>query len=151
MKADNVNRWLTLGANVGVVIGIVFLAVELQQNNELLQSQASITYVEMRSGSLHNLLQNDELLKTVLKAKEGENLSPLESQRLEILYRSAFINWEWEYGQYEKGLLDVSDQPPASRFRAALSYHPLMRESWSIHKAALSPGFVQYMEENVLN
>ncbi len=148
MKADNVNRWLTLGANVGVVIGIVFLAVELQQNNELLQSQADITYVEMRIGAYHNLLQNDELLKTVLKAKEGEDLSPLESHRLEILYRSVFINWEWEYGQYEKGLLD---KPPASRFRAAFSYHPLMRENWPIHTAALSPSFVQFIEENVLN
>ncbi len=151
MKADNVNRWLTLGANVGVVIGIIFLAVELQQNNELLQSQASITFVEIRSGSLNNLAQNDELLKTILKAKEGEDLSPLESKRLEIFYRSVFVMWEWEYGQYDKGLLDVSDQPPAMRWRPAVSYHPLIRENWSIHKETLSPKFVQYMEENVLN
>ena len=43
MTADNLNRWLTLGANTGVVIGIVFLALELQQNNELLQSQTRET------------------------------------------------------------------------------------------------------------
>jgi len=43
MNAENLNRWLTLGANTGVVIGIVFLALELQQNNELLQSQTQET------------------------------------------------------------------------------------------------------------
>jgi len=42
-NTDAVNRWLTLGANIGVVIGIIFLALELQQNNELLQSQAQET------------------------------------------------------------------------------------------------------------
>ena len=43
MNTDTVNRWLTLGANIGVLIGIIFLAFELQQNNELLQSQAQET------------------------------------------------------------------------------------------------------------
>ena len=39
MDSDRLNRWLTLGANVGVLIGIVFLAFELQQNNENLAAQ----------------------------------------------------------------------------------------------------------------
>ena len=43
MNTDTVNRWLTLGANIGVLIGIIFLAFELQQNNELLQSQVQET------------------------------------------------------------------------------------------------------------
>ena len=40
---DAVNRWLTFGANLGVVVGIFFLAFELQQNNELLEAQAEET------------------------------------------------------------------------------------------------------------
>ena len=43
MNTENLNRWLTLCANIGVVIGIIFLALELQQNNELLESQAQET------------------------------------------------------------------------------------------------------------
>ena len=43
MKTDAVNRWLTFGANLGVLFGIFFLAFELQQNNELLQAQAEET------------------------------------------------------------------------------------------------------------
>ncbi len=151
MNADKVTRWLTLGANVGVLIGIFFLAVELRQNNDLLQSQVSISYVGMRTGMLNALWQNDETLKTIVKAKEGKDLSPLELQRLQILYRSAFANWEWEYEQYKKGILEISDQPPELRFRAAVNYYPLMRESWGVHKRVLTPEFVQYMEENVLN
>ncbi len=39
MKADNVNKWLTLSANIGVVIGLVLLLIELDQNSDLLRAQ----------------------------------------------------------------------------------------------------------------
>jgi len=37
MKLDNANKWLTLVANFGVVAGIIFLAIEVRQNQELLE------------------------------------------------------------------------------------------------------------------
>jgi len=39
MKADAVNRWLTLGANFGVLIGIILLIAELNQNSVLMRGQ----------------------------------------------------------------------------------------------------------------
>ena len=39
MKADAVNRWLTLGANFGVLVGIILLVAELNQNSELMRAQ----------------------------------------------------------------------------------------------------------------
>lgn len=48
MNSSKINDWLTLIANVAVVGAIVFLAIELHQNNELL-----------RSGSRQTLVAND--------------------------------------------------------------------------------------------
>jgi hypothetical protein len=39
---SKLERWLTLVANLSVVAGIVFLAVELQQNTEAIQAQTRI-------------------------------------------------------------------------------------------------------------
>ncbi len=39
MKADAVNRWLTLGANLGVLVGIILLIAELNQNSVLMSGQ----------------------------------------------------------------------------------------------------------------
>jgi len=39
MTADNVNRWLTLGANIGVLIGIMLLLMELNQNATLMGAE----------------------------------------------------------------------------------------------------------------
>ena len=41
MTADSVNRWLTLGANIGVFVGIILLLVELNQNATVMKAQIS--------------------------------------------------------------------------------------------------------------
>lgn len=38
MDAEKVNRWLTLGANLGVLVGIVLILTELNQNSELMRA-----------------------------------------------------------------------------------------------------------------
>jgi len=39
VDSDRINRWLTLIANIGVLIGIFLLIVEIDQNNGLMQAQ----------------------------------------------------------------------------------------------------------------
>jgi hypothetical protein len=39
MDSDRLNRWLSLGANIGVLVGIIFLAVEIRQNSDLARLQ----------------------------------------------------------------------------------------------------------------
>ena len=41
MDSDRLNRWLSLGANVGVLVGIIFLAAEIRQNSNLARLQFS--------------------------------------------------------------------------------------------------------------
>lgn len=38
MNVETVNRWLTLAANVGVIVGIAFLIVEINQNTQATKS-----------------------------------------------------------------------------------------------------------------
>ena len=39
MDSDRLNKWLSLGANLGVLAGIIFLAVEIRQNSDLARMQ----------------------------------------------------------------------------------------------------------------
>jgi len=39
MNADRINRWLTLGANFGVLVGIILLVAELNRNSTLMRAQ----------------------------------------------------------------------------------------------------------------
>jgi len=37
MDFDRLNKWLTLGANLGVLLGILLLVVEVRQNQEIME------------------------------------------------------------------------------------------------------------------
>ena len=53
MGSDRLGRWLTLGANLGVVLGLIILIVEVRQN-------ADLTRAQMESGK-NDLLAQIEL------------------------------------------------------------------------------------------
>ncbi len=136
---------------LGIIGGLVFLGFELRQNNALLQSEASVAYVNMRVDGIRSHAQDADLRATIVKAREGRELTPEESLSLDLYYYSIFVNWEWEYAQYREGTLDVLNQPPELRWRPALDEYPLIREKWISRKRQMSAEFVQFMEEEVLN
>jgi hypothetical protein len=41
LNPENLNKWLSLGANLGVVAGLVFLGIEINQNTRATTSAAS--------------------------------------------------------------------------------------------------------------
>lgn len=82
MNLDNLNKWLTLASNLGVLIGIIFLTVEINQNQESIDLQNSINLAEARDASFntassfrHLLLENLELLSVWERGSSDEILS----------------------------------------------------------------------------
>ncbi len=51
MDSNKVNRWLTLGANLGVLLGIILILIELNQNADLMKAQ-------MTQARADNVLEN---------------------------------------------------------------------------------------------
>jgi hypothetical protein len=147
-------NWEAVGA-IGEIVGaiavfatLVYLARQMRQSNELLRAQARSVFLQNRERALQALYENDELVESMQKAGANQELTSLESKRLELYYRSIYVLWDWEYEQYTGGLLA---EPPETRFKTALNYYPLLRENWPKHKVTLSPQFTKYFEANVLN
>ena len=64
MKIDNFNKWLTLIANLGVVAGLLFLGLELQQSSRITERELAIS----RADNVHGTFVNNEFLsEAVLK------------------------------------------------------------------------------------
>jgi hypothetical protein len=103
VKSSRVNDWLTLVANVAVVGGIVFLAMELHQNNELLRSETRQAQVANDVTSLMaNIGNSDAFVRLVA----GDSLSAQDQLRLSFMFAIDLRNREFEYFQYKNGLLD---------------------------------------------
>lgn len=107
MDSDRLNRWLTLGANLAVLVGIALLVVELRQNQDIVRAQ---TRNEITQGELALLLstaENSELADIVVRANNGEELSEVEYLRYILRSESTFRLWQNVHYQGRNGNYDA--------------------------------------------
>ena len=75
---QQLNKWLTLCANIGLLAGIFFLAYELRQNNDLLEAQARETKLDRRTAVYISRASTPELARISAKFNQGDLLTPTE-------------------------------------------------------------------------
>lgn len=152
MKLDNINRWLALLANVGVIAGIVFLAVEIQQNNELLLAQTAYNSRESTTEVAEAIYQNHDLRVTLSKRARGEELTDLEQLQLKALAERVLRGMQW---RYQEQLAGRDELDPVGLRAVVLHPDPYMNsgipENWAELKVMLSDEFVEYMETNIFD
>ena len=154
MDADKLNKWLTLGANLGVLVGILFLAVELKQNNELLQAQAEFNYFQNRLTHTESLRVSPEYGDLLAKMDSGEDLSPSEQIRADAYHINTFLRWQYEFAGIQAGRLQIDEHfyeiwRRVSRGESVIPA-PGCRGGWERQKHVLSPEFVEFMEAKII-
>ena len=149
MKKIELGQTVAIFANIGVIAGIVLLAVELDQNNELLRNQARYNLHLARSAEIDDSWRNPELTELLAKARRGD-VTELEAVRFQQYLMSRWVRWEWYYEQYRDGLIDEPNLPIVA-WRRFMSQSPVYAEVWKQNSEVLSPDFVRYMEENVFS
>ena len=86
MDSDQLNRWLTLAANVGVLIGILLLIFELNQNREMMRAQIRNDIAAQAVQRMDNLVADREIADILVRDQEGSELTPDEELRLRRLH-----------------------------------------------------------------
>jgi hypothetical protein len=76
MDSDKLNRWVSLGANIGVFIGLIFLVVELKQTNDLAEASA----YRARGDEIQSALQS-----VALSADVAEILVKVDAEGVDAL------------------------------------------------------------------
>ena len=94
MKLPDLNEWLTLGANIGVLAGIVFLGVELSQNNELMESQARFNRLEVARSAPQGILDHTSADWGAAVFKAESDLTTDEANAVRMFRYSTFLGWE---------------------------------------------------------
>ena len=150
MYLDKLNKWLILAANLGVIAGIILLAIELQQNNELLAAQARSERIDARKQNYEIILENEDLRQTFINQAFGGQSS--EEEILATAYQAiSMINYEHLWQEYEAGLLTLKDLNIEPRIRAWANDSGGRRARWEILKPNFHPDFVIWMEENIID
>jgi hypothetical protein len=115
VDSDRLNRWLTLGANIGVLVGIVLLLIELDQNSDLLRAQIHQARADTHVGHRLNDVESEKWAAISMKLAENgypkdvtsvEVLTPEELFRFRNYKAARHTDLDNLFYQYQQGYLD---------------------------------------------
>jgi len=150
MKRIEPGQIMTFIANVGVLGGLLLLAFELRQNNELMEADARLNFTVVAVDAWQFFAVNGELAELREREKSGEELSNAERRRIDAAVMSVFVMAEWNYStMMSEESLDLRRLREVQRYNFANS--PEYRRVWELRKSGFDPAFVQWMEEIVIS
>ena len=150
MNLDSLNKWLMLAANLGVIAGIIFLGVEIQQNNESLNAQSRDSWIDRQTGLLETMVLNPELIDLLMK--DPADLNENEQMRFRLLGFRTLAVFEYQYDELLRGRLISNDVIKLQRN----TYHVGIggygtKFAWSDYKELRAkPDFIDWFEVNIV-
>jgi len=151
LKKIDLGQAISIVANLGVIAGIVFLGIELRQNNELLTAQASFAQFTVGRERRNRYLGNEGGISDILfKSQTGLPLNERESWHLNFLWADILDSWEWEFRELQAGRLP-DDFVDTDNWRVVWRANQGLRERFERDRRILEPDFGRFVEENVVN
>jgi hypothetical protein len=144
MDTDKVNRWLTLGANFGVLAGIILLVVELEQNREMMRAQTRNEIAAEIVDLLSQVATSNELSSLLSRAASGESLSDEDQRQFGHRALAMFRYFENVHYQYRQGMYDEEEyqaQRDAWRHNGGFLSRPEYKSVWCAWRETFSVEF----------
>ncbi len=125
MDGDKVNRWLTLSANIGVLIGIILILAELNQNADLMRAQMTQARGDNVLQTYREMMLSDHWVEIRAKGRAApstdawiKSLSPVEYERVWYRQLMDYHDLRTQFYQYQSGYLDEQIWRSSSRGQA---------------------------------
>lgn len=148
MKSEDLNRWLTLGANIGVVIGIILLIVELDQNRNMMRAQIRNELARGLSDFLPSITGDREFADALVRSGDGEPLTAAEDLQINAWYDLIFAYWQNVHYQYRHGLYDEGEfSRHTDAIRAVIAENPTSHSYWCRERLYHSVPFMEFMDD----
>lgn len=104
MNFDKLDRWISVAANIGVLVGILFLVQEIRTNTEsnILGVQEAYTGFFIQ---INSLMISEEMGELAYKTTIGEPLSPSEELRVDAWFRLLINQFNFIKRLYDQGVV----------------------------------------------
>lgn len=149
MKRDDIVQTIGVLANIGVLAGIVFLAIEIRQNT-------SARYAESReavlSASREEILVTIEDPRLIFALTNSDQLTPEENVRLDGYLSVVLRAREFAWLQYRDGAIDDTQWNTEFNVLAAYFDSSRTRLWWEkIGRQLFSAEFVNFVDAEILS
>jgi hypothetical protein len=146
MNWDRLNGWLNLLANMGVLVGLILLVVEVRHAISLSELEVYRDRGTEIQEAMQELALSTDLAEIIVKATDGGviALSPKERVRLSAWYMAMLYRMQNQFNDYQLGYLD--DVSYQAMLRAAARILPLSRQLGVEIARDFDPEFIASVE-----
>ena len=150
MKGEKLNSWLSLGATVGVVIGLVLLVMEIRQNTDMMEAQINQSRTEAAMSEQQAFFNSEFMPAILVKVESGEQLSAEEMLRYQADFRSFNRNVDNQLWQYNRGFLG-NNIPRSVRgaVREVIGGSQLGIDEWERQKESYTDEYIVFVDEAI--
>ena len=126
MKSSTILTITTALGNVAVLVGLVFLIIELKQTSSIARSEIRQDRSNAMIEEFSQIYSEDSVLSVHMALMEGdfEAINGLEKERLFWFERVRYQRFEDVYYQWEKGLIDES------AYQESMNYAAIRKDLW---------------------
>ena len=147
MKLDQLNAWLALAANVGVIAGIVFLGLEIRQNTRTMQAAAIQDSTGIAREQILMFATDAETNRIAMVGSEDpSNLNKEEQKRFFWINRSFWLGMQGLYRQWEMGVLPNLEWDVWTKIICENYSSRGGQVHWPGNKQKLIPAFIDWVE-----
>ena len=151
MKKPDLGQTISILANLGVIAGIIFLAIEIRQNNELMNAAARDAQNSRIQGFAEQVYMVPGLAEILVKTHNEEPLTEVEELKLFNRQLRQLRGFEAQFREYRLGTVEALPRDWGTYFNEGGLRNPPLVDTWDEVKTILQPDFVQYIDENVVN
>ena len=151
MHKIDLGQAITILANLGVLVGILLLAYELNQNRQMMEAQTRREVAQGIVDQLSELASNRDLSDLEFRGRCETLDSREDARRFFIFINSRMRYWEDVHYQYRQGLYEESEFLPFREAWRAFIRPRAVRDNWNRIKAGFSSEFVKEIDALIFN
>jgi hypothetical protein len=150
MNSEKINSWLSLAANIGVVVGLLLLIVEINQNTEMMRSQMNQLRADSAMSQQHAYFNSEHLPAIMTKISNREELTPEENRRYRSYFRSFHRGQDNNLWQYNQGFLGENiPRSVEGAVRGIVGMNEFTLATWDAQKHGYTDEYVAFVEEAI--
>ena len=141
------DKYVTTLTNLAVIASLIFLALEIRQNNEMMVLEARQGISDARNDLVLTNMNSPSLITARGKAERGEELTYEEETQILLFFFAVFRNWQDQFLSYQAGAITESHmESEAKTWRQTINRAPYIQAEWQRQRGTLTPDFVAFME-----